>query len=511
MSTASFAFRRWRVSPGRTSLLIAGGIAAAIWVGAVGLRSRHAFLYEAAPVLLVPLALWLFFSERYELTLAAFLLFVGILDGPIKDASGSSLATLGRDAVLYAIALGAIARLILRRQRLTVPPFSGFVFAWVAVCVLQLFNPVVHSEVHAIASLRQHLEFVPLFFFGYFVLRSEKRLTILMVLLLIAAAANGVASLIEDAVGPNGVASWGPGYASLVHGTAVQAAALFTAPNGQQSLRPPGLGDAYGFGGFVGVLALPGAFALLSLRRRAGRWGRLMFPALILTIVAIVLSQARLNVVGAVIAFVLFLSLTLRSRRDIATLLITTAVAVIGYVIISDFTASNASRYSSIAPNRVVSTALSARAGTFRQIPQYLVDFPLGAGIGSVGPAGGSSIGGGSEQTTALDAESEVTFLLIETGIPGLAVLLAMTLTMAVIGIRLLRIEDPTLRRLLAALTTAWIVIAIDWTFGAVSANVPDSPFIWLTAGCLAYWYAEMRAGRVRTRPRRVNAALALR
>jgi hypothetical protein len=43
---------------------------------------------------------------------------------------------------------------------------------------------------------------------------------------------------------------------------------------------------------------------------------------------------------------------------------------------------------------------------------------------------------------------------------------------------------------------------------GAVTADSPGAPFIWLTAGCFAYWYGELRAGRVETKAQRVRASL---
>jgi hypothetical protein len=495
---------------GQALLLGACAVSAAVWVGLVGLQSRHAFLHEAAPVLLVPLVLWLFFSERYEVTLAVLLLYLGLLDGFVKLASGSNLATIVRDALLYAVALGAVVRMILRKTPVTLPPFVGLVLAWVAVCVMQLANPSDVSVTHAAAALRQHLEFVPLFFLGYFVLRGERRLAGLLLLLLIVATANGAVGLIQTRLTPGQLASWGPGYAGLVNGTSTRVARVFVNATGQAQIRPPGLGGTDGFGGTVGLLALPAALALLSSARRTVRMGWLLIPGTVLTIVAIVTSQTRTDVVGGVIALIAFLALTLTSRRGLTTLVVTTVIGLAGYGVVSAFVSSSSNRYSTIAPSKVLGAAISSRQGALALIPTYIADYPLGAGIGSVGPAAASAIGG-SALGRGLSGEDEMVFLLVETGIPGLLVMVAFTITVIGAGLRLRRMADPQLQRYLMALTAALISLLAVWFVGPVTSDSPTSPFIWLSAGCLAYWYGEFRAGRLQMRTRVARRALATR
>jgi len=499
---------------GQALLVGACTVTAAVWVGLVGLESRHAFIHEAAPVLLAPLAIWLFFSERYEVTLAVLLLYLGLIDGVVKLASGSSIATLGRDVLLYSITLGAVVRMILRKPRLVLPPFTGIVLAWVAVCVMQIANPADISLTHAVASLRQHLEFVPLFFFGYFVLRSERRLSGMLLLLVIIAAANGVADLIQTRLTPDQLASWGPGYSALEKGTATAVARTFYLASGQTAVRPPGLGGEDGFGGLVGLIALPGAIALLSSVRRSIKLTWILIPATILTMIGIATSQTRLAVVAAVIALIAFLALTLTSRRGLVALLATTVVGLAGYFIVTTFVASNANRYSSIAPSKILGTAATARRGTLALIPTYLADYPVGAGLGSVGPAAGSAVGGtvgGTTLGSKLNGESEVTFLLVETGIPGLVVMLVFTLAIIRAGLALRRVADPRLQRYLMALTAVLVSLLAAWFIGPVTSDSPSAPFIWLSAGCIAFWYGELRAARIRARPRLVGRALASR
>lgn len=511
MSTASLAFRGANRRPQlrQSALLACSAVAAAAWVAIAATSSLHAFVHRGMPVLLIPLALWLFLSERYEVTLSVLLLYLGLADGVVKLASGSSIATLGRDLLLYSIVVGAVLRLILCKTPLTLPFLSGLVFAWVAVCAMQVANPSGLSLVHSIASLRQHLEFVPLFFFGYAVLRDRRRLAWLLGLLLVVGAANGVASLIQRGLTPDQLAAWGPGYRSLELGSALEVARVFVGAGGHPYVRPPGLGGEDGFGGLVCLIALPGAAALMASSARLARLGWLLVPATILTVIGVVVSQTRLDVVAATIALVAFLALTMTSRRGMIAVVLTVAIGAIGYVAISDVASSGANRYSTIAPRNVIATAIQARRATIALVPTYFVRYPLGAGLGTVGPAGGSAIGGAVN--TSLNGESEFTFLLIETGIPGLVVMLAFTLATIWAGISLRRIADPKLQRSLMAMTAVLIALFATWWIGAITSDSPGAPFIWMGAGCIAFWYGELRHGRLSLRPARVRKALALR
>ena len=140
----------------------------------------------------------------------------------------------------------------------------------------------------------------------------------------------------------------------------------------------------------------------------------------------------------------------------------------------------------------------------------YLVDYPLGDGIGSVGPAGGSSVGG-AVSSNGLDAESEPTFLIIELGIPGLLIMYALLLWGMRMGVSLRVLAERRLQVALAALAAVFIAVCVGGFVGANTANSPTSPFIWLALGTFAYWGSEMRRCRLATRSRRLRTTLAAR
>jgi hypothetical protein len=165
--------------------------------------------------------------------------------------------------------------------------------------------------------------------------------------------------------------------------------------------------------------------------------------------------------------------------------------AIVGYASLSILT-SNADegafdRYSDIAPGQAVGTAYEYRRDTIALVPEYIRDYPLGAGIGSKGPAGsrvGRSTVGGS-----LNAESELTFLIIEVGLPGLLVMLGLHMTLVGRAMRRIRrLANAESRLLLAGVAAPLVALLATWIVGVSTATTPSSPYFWFSAGILSYW-----------------------
>jgi hypothetical protein len=481
------------------------GIVGAAFVAILAVRSASTAIHVGAPALLGAVAVWMFFSEHYERTLAVLALYLGLFDGFLKLKTGSSVATLGRDVLMYSIAAGALVRLALRRESIRIPKLTVPVVVWVIICFAEVFNPLVPSMTHALAGVRQHIEFVPLFFFGYAVMRSERRLIGLCILLVVVAAANGVVALIQSQLSLASLASWGPGYAKLVYGATTVTARTFFSASGTELVRPPALGSDLGFGGTVGLLATPAVLALGSLWRRS-RWA--VVVAVVgapFVILAVTTSQSRTEVVGTVVAAVAYLFLTATTKKGAQTIAMAAVIGVVAYAafpLVFPSAASQPNRYASIAPSKVISTAVAYRSGTLAYVPRYMLEFPLGAGIGDNGPAAGATVGG-SALAYQHNAESEFNFLVLEVGIPGLFLLTALTVVVIGLGVRLRRVvRDADTQRLLMALVGASLGIAATWFAGIATATSPQSPFFWFAAGTIVYWFERARrpvAGKQRS------------
>lgn len=471
--------------------------AAGLLMGACATLVALALAYELqSPSLLKPLAaagiagiaIWMMTSARTHLTLAILMLYLGLADGVIKLMTNSSSATLGRDLLLYAIVIGLVLKRSLRKEPFVCPPLTGWIVAFVAVIAVQVFNPGDASLYHALASTRPHLEFVPLFFLGHSVMRSRRRLKCFLMLLLVVAAANGVVGLVQFGMSPAQLSTWGPGYASRINGTDGTGPRSFVDSTGQARVRPFGLGSDIGFGGVIALLAAPAALALLSFKRNT----KLKIVIALLSVgvaLGIVTSQARVVIIGSGVALLAYMFLATSSRRAFRVILGIATGLIIGYFAITVLANNSSShlfdRYSSITPDKVLSTAYNYRSGTIADVPDYMAQFPLGAGIGKTGPAADSAGGGGYSN---LDAESEPTYLLIELGIPGFIIFTVFQLRFLGLSFAIRRLKDLEIRLLLAAVAAPLFAIFAEGFAGITSATTPNAPYLWFASGILTYW-----------------------
>lgn len=454
--------------------------------------------FDGEPLLLplafaVALAVGVFcmLSTRYTLTLGALALFIGLADGYLKLRFGGLAITGLRDALLFSVTAGALMRLALSGEQIHWPPLTGLVVAWVAVVLVQLANPANGTLTHSLLALRSHIEWVPLFFFGYAILRTKRRIFGLLTIILALTAVNGAVALYQYQAGPRAVAAWGPGYERLIYGGGAVAGRTFVDNSGEQRLRPPALGSDTGFGGVLAVLAGPAAFVFVMLGRR--RRGTQALGAIFSlgVVVAVLTAQVRIAIVGLGVALLATILLSVASRRVWQAVGAAAAVAVLALVVTS-FVSGQAGagvfdRYGSLTGREGAANTVDYKRGTLASLPEDAVTHPFGQGLGALGPA--ASIAGAPESSGRVSGESGFNFLLVEVGLPGLVVLLGFML--AVIGgsIRRLRHEsDPEARLLLSALVAALIAMQVLWFGGPVTAAPPLACYMWLAAGALAYW-----------------------
>lgn len=455
-----------------------------------------------APGALLLVCLYLALSPRLELSLAILMLYLGLLDGYLKLSTDAQVTTLARDALLYAIVLGFLMRAVVRREALVVPPLARNVLLFVVLALVQLANPANVDLSTALGGLRPQLAFVPLFALGFLVLRDVQRLRMFLVLLLVVAAANGIVGLIQFNLSAEQLASWGPGYRERVLGTGDFGGAgrTFSDAGGVSRVRPPALGSDFGFGGAVGLLALPGALALVGFAR-SRRLQAFALMGMAGAITGILTSQARASVVGAVAGVLAFALLSSRSRQRTAAFASLAVGLTIFYVVLTAFTGSNDSgafdRYRTISPAQIVDTSLQSRGSSLGVVPQYIADIPLGAGLGRTGPAASVATGG----TSTFNAETQFSYLIVEVGVLGMLALLALTLRLLMATIRVLsRLEDPQARAMIAGLGAPLFPIMGFWFVAPVSATVPLAPYFWLSAGGLAYWLSATEPRRAAPR-----------
>jgi hypothetical protein len=483
--------------------VLLAGLAASLLALVLALRSPQPdFLLALAIAAGAVGVVALMYSPRLELTVVALALYLGLLDGPVKLGSGGhEAATVVRDILIFAVAIGAVLRIVVRRQQLRLPPLSGWVIAFVALVLVEAFNPNTHGIVKALGGFRQQLEFVPFFFFGYALMRSKERFRKFFLLLGAIALANGLVSTYQTKISPAQLAGWGPGYHELVYGTLTPGSGVKSGLAGRQyvsegvaKVRPPGLGKDAGFGGAVGLVALPGVLALLATGGRRRRW---LYLLLCLgALLAVITGLGRLQVVGAALAVLAFAVLSAsagrRMARPLAALLGVAALAVpLGALLVSVEAPGTFSRYAEIAPANAVS-AKDKKTGELSKLPHQLAVAPLGVGLASAGAAAGFG-GRVTEELEghAVGGETQYNFEGDELGIPGLVIWIGLSLTMIALALtRLRRVADIELRIDLAAVFAVPIAFLAMGISGPVMGSAAAGPFFWFAAGIAAYWFA---------------------
>ncbi len=482
-------------APRLTPFLLATGCATAIVLIARQAASLDDIELAALAIGIVGCG-WLPFTRHQPAALVAVALYIGLLDGYLRLKTGNGQLTVVRDFLFYLLVVGAAVRVALRPGRLDIPPWTGWIVVFAAICILQLLNPASPSLQVSVQGLRPHLEWVPLFFFGYALMRTPARLRGFIVVLLLVAVANGVVGFVQFNLSSEELAGWGPGYSDLVEGKDKFRGAgrvYFDLKTGQAHVRPPALGPDTGFGGRVGFLAAPGALALLV----AARSRKLKVLALISTAgiaLAIITSHGRTSVVAlfvALAAFAAFVTVTRRGARVIAALLI---AAIAGYGVVSLITDRAADkhpleRYSTLAPKELVKTTTGSRGESLSSVPDYFTKAPLGVGLGRSGPALGLEANSPTIQSVAPNSETELNYLLSELGVPGLLALLGFSLVVirgAIVSAR--RAKDSETRFLLAGVAAPLVAILVVWVATSTSATTPLSPYLWFVSGVIAYW-----------------------
>lgn len=446
-----------------------------------------------AGFLFLALAAWCFSHQRVDRTLLVLGLYLGLLDAYIKLRSGSPFATLGRDVLVAAIAGGALLRTLGAQQRLRLPPLGGFVLAFCAVVLIEVFNPNTAGALSTIAGLRQHLEFVPLFFLGYAFIREESQLRKLLFVLVLCAGVGGFVSYVQSTLSPEQFAGWGPGYRERIFGSGVFSARLAYGSGGAIAVRPFGLGADIGAGAVAAALALPALIALLMAAR--ARLRPILLPLAIGIALAIATSGTRAGIVTALAAALAF-GLIAAASRNAFRVVAGLAVAIMLVYGAFSFLGSDSSpiqRAKTISPDKALSTFSQQRGASVTTFGDYATRFPLGVGVGSSGPAA-TALNSDTLTAPSYNTETEWNFLVVEIGLVGLGIYLIINFRLLALALtRIRRIPVPEVRLYLAALAAPLFALLVAGFAGPTTTSVPPAPYFWFVAGVLSYWLIGAR------------------
>jgi hypothetical protein len=220
----------------------------------------------------------------------------------------------------------------------------------------------------------------------------------------------------------------------------------------------------------------------------------------IAAVTAIITSQGRAVLICAFVVVLAYGLLTATSRGRTSSLLGIAVAGVVGlFAVQAVFGAigGSAVRYQGLSGSNIVHTTGEARGKSFRKIPATMASYPLGAGLATAGPASG--VAGGTQLTGSVDAETELSFMTIETGIPGALLIIVFTARLLWLGFSRVRLEpDRETRVLLAAIIAPLAGIFMLYIPSAVTPTTPCGPYLWASAGVIAYWLITRPAERRR-------------
>jgi hypothetical protein len=462
----------------------------------------------------------LMICSRLEITVTFVVLYLGLLEGPVKLLFGAREVTASiSDIIILAVCLGALMRIVVRRERIALPPLSGWVLLWVLLVLVNAFNPKTQGILHVLGGFRQQLQFVPFFFFGYILMRSKRRFRQLFIIMGVITLANGVVAAYQTELTPEQLASWGPGYHNLIYAPGSGTGRVYFS-EGEARVRPPGLGSEAGTSGAIGHIALPMCLALVAISRGRRRWFAILFS--LGAIAAVIVGLGRLQLVGAALGVFAFAGLaTLTGRhfsRALGTLLAVVILAIpAGALVVSSLRSGTFKRYESLS---VTSETTLHKEAAWSKIPKYVEASPLGFGLGN---SGSVSSFGGSANTNLLEghgltSETEYNVLVKELGAPGLILWPLLSIYVSLLLVRRMRrIRDSELAICLAGALAAFIPLPIEGMSGFISGGAPSGGYYWFAIGVVAYWL--LGPGLAKTReafggdgeqsPRRGDAALA--
>jgi hypothetical protein len=438
--------------------------------------------------------------SRLEVSVALLALYLGLLDGPVKLLSASQAASSVRDVLIATVSVGALLRLVAKRERLTAPPLAGWVAAFVGLVLIEALNPKTNGIVKALGGYRQNLEWVPFFFFGYALIRSKERFRKMFIILGVLALVNGLVATYQTKISVGALSSWGPGYSQKINGTLNSETGEGVSgrkyiSEGVGRVRPPALGADSGFGGAVGILALTGTLALLATGGARRRWYAVLMC--LGALVAVVIGLSRLELVGAVICVLAFAVLSLsagkRVTRPLRGVLAVAAIALpLGALYVSAVGTGVFSRYESIEPNKIVATSTTYKEKALALIPHYISTAPFGFGLATAGPAagfGGKSVG--LLEGHGVTAETQYNFTEDELGAPGLFLWIALSIELIILLVlRLPRVPDVDIRICLAGVFAVFLAHTVMGIRGAYMSSAASGPYFWFSLGIAAYWFA---------------------
>ncbi len=364
----------------------------------------------------------------------------------------------------------------------TKPPAHG-AYSWVAAVMgllaVMLFNPFTTSLVGGLAHMMVYFAVMSPLFWAPAFIKTPEHLARLLGLLLICSGINSMVGVLQ-VYDP---ARWMPAELSRVitNSSLGLGSVTYAGPDGRMIIRPPGLFDTPGAvagpGMFAALLGVIFGLSALPLWKRVGAFA--MSGA---GIAAIYLSQVRISLVVTVFMFSVYvLTLLLQKRAAKATTFGLLAAGIIAASFLVAVTLGGQSvtdRFMTLFAEDPMAVYYRARGVQLETtFTEMLYDYPLGAGLGRWGMAGGYF---GTAGQPGLWAEIQIAGWMIDGGVPMIFLYGGAIVVGAFAQLRLAKLTQYPLIAACAA-----VVLAAN--LGTTAMIFSFTPFV--TQIGIQYWF----------------------
>jgi hypothetical protein len=364
---------------------------------------------------------------------------------------------------------------------------------------IQIFNPYSYSPLASFLNSKMFWEMFPLYFLGFYSLRSLKAWQSVFMVFLVMASLNGAVAVYQSSIGPEVISNWGPGYYSQIYGVASR---TFRAADGTLAFRPMGLGSDAGFSGALGIITLPMLITLFLKRRQSSFWQDFYLYVLLAGVaIAIYASASRTTLILSLVFGIfstLFLIRETSQWRLFGTLI--AATLLIGVILqqLPTIAPYLGGRYDSIGSLDETVTTFTAegRDSQISSIPLELSSrFFLGAGLDNLGPGAGavSRITHTRLRPQLQNSENNINLTILGLGVPGLIVWLLLHLQFIRLSWEASSlVQDRQLQTYLAGAFALMVLFLIFWPFSNL-ISFPQNLLFWLLPGMAAGTLDEAR------------------
>jgi len=371
--------------------------------------------------------------------------------------------------------------------RLARTPLDWLIAIFGFICVAQIFNPLSYSYMASIASLKMHIVVIPLYFFGYHLCRTKKQIRKWFLVFTLIGVAIGGYAVIQFLQGPTAISKAIPAASHLVYVNTWRTA------SGQLYFRPFSTTTNAGGAATWAQCAIPLALALIMFQAVSKRLKLFLSAMIVLLCTAILVSLVRQIVLATLVGFVFLVLLQAlfgEIKRGVISILLA-GILFFGSFWFATQLAGDAVAHKLGSIIRPIDAYQKTRGYHFRYLPYIMKQFPLGAGLGRVGPATSKfywelhedQLRGGPG---ALSGENYFLAMVSETGIPGLLVILFFYLAILLKGIRIHKgLKDKELQWVSAGILAVLISVFVEWFGASPLLTTPLNLYFWFLAGVL--------------------------